>query len=84
VSISSTSPRSSKGALSEITPIVVDENGASAFIDVSVSSLQKMRVDGTGPAFAKIGNRVRYRVADLEAYVAERLVRSTSETAKAA
>lgn len=67
-----------------IAPIAVDENGASAIIGVSVSSLQKMRVDGTGPVYAKIGNRVRYPVEGLKAYVAERVVRSTSEVAKAA
>lgn len=83
MSISSISPRS-KDAPASIGPIVVDEKRASEIIGVSVPSLQKMRVAGTGPAYAKLGNRVRYRVADLEAYVAERVIRSTSEPVKAA
>jgi len=62
-------------------PIVVDEVGASGIIGVSVSSLQKMRVRGDGPVFCKIGNRVRYRLSDLEKFVADRLVSSTSEGA---
>ena len=60
-------------------PIVVDEVGASDIIGVSRSSLQKMRVYGNGPIFVKIGNRVRYRVSDLEKFLADRVVSSTSE-----
>lgn len=62
-------------------PLAVDENVTSAMTGISVSSLQKMRVRGDGPPFAKVGNRVRYRVADLEAYLAERVVSSTSAAA---
>lgn len=62
-------------------PLAVDENVTSAMTGISVSSLQKMRVRGDGPPFAKVGNRVRYRVADLEAYLASRVVTSTSAAA---
>ena len=61
--------------------IAIDEIEASARIGVPVSSLQKMRMRGDGPPFAKIGQRVRYRVADLQAFVDAHLVRSTSEAA---
>lgn len=61
--------------------IAVDERAASALIGVPVSSLQKMRMRGDGPPFAKIGQRVRYRPCDLQAYVAGRVVVSTSEAA---
>lgn len=61
--------------------IAIDEIEASARIGVPVSSLQKMRMRGNGPAFAKIGQRVRYRVADLQDFVDAHLVRSTSEAA---
>lgn len=84
LSISSTSPRCAKGAPVEFAAIAVDENRAAEIIGVSVSSLQKMRVAGTGPVYAKLSSRVRYRIVDLEAYVAERIVRSTSDAAKAA
>ena len=60
-----------------------DERGASARLMLSVSTLQKMRVSGRGPKFCKIGKAVRYRVADLDAYMASCLVSSTSEKAAA-
>lgn len=59
--------------------IAVDENEAAARICVPVSSLQKMRMRGDGPPYAKIGQRVRYRVSDLQAFVDRHLVTSTSE-----
>ena len=65
--------------MTHLNPIAVDELVASAFTSISVSSLQKMRVRGDGPVYAKIGNRVRYRLADLEAFVSDSIVRSTSE-----
>lgn len=67
--------------MTNLNPIAVDEQGASALTGISVSSLQKMRVRGDGPLFAKLGNRVRYRVADLEAFVAASVVASTSAKA---
>lgn len=67
--------------MSNMQPIAVDENGASKLTGISVSSLQKMRIRGDGPPYAKLGNRVRYRVSDLESFVAARVVHSTSEAA---
>lgn len=61
--------------------IAIDENLASELIGVPVSSLQKMRMRGDGPPFAKLGQRVRYRPCDLRAYVDGRLVNSTSMAA---
>ena len=45
--------------------------------------LELMRLSGTGPKFAKIGRKVVYRPADLDAWVDGRVFSSTSE-AKAA
>ncbi|MDK2756433.1 MAG: helix-turn-helix domain-containing protein [Blastomonas fulva] len=61
--------------------IAVNEQAASALIGVPVSSLQKMRMRGNGPKFAKIGQRVRYRPCDLQDYVAGLVVASTSDAA---
>jgi hypothetical protein len=44
----------------------------------SVSSLNKWRVAGCGPPFVHVGHRVRYRAADLNAYIAAHTVTSTS------
>jgi len=61
------------------SPIVVDEHRAAELTGISVSSLRKLRITGGGPRFAKLGNRVRYRVCDLETYIEDRVVSSTSE-----
>lgn len=67
--------------MTDIRPIAVDEVVAATITGISVSSLQKMRVRGDGPPYAKLGSRVRYRVSDLETYVANSVIRSTSEAA---
>jgi predicted DNA-binding transcriptional regulator AlpA len=52
---------------------------AAAYLQVSKSALAKKRVYGDGPKFVRWGRAVRYRREDLDAYMAARLVRSTSE-----
>ena len=39
----------------------------------SVRSLSLWRVNGLGPRFLKIGNRIRYRLQDVEAWEEEHL-----------
>lgn len=46
---------------------------------LSTSTLEKYRVTGDGPRFAKLGERVIYRAEDIDAWIAARLVSSTSE-----
>ena len=60
-------------------PIAVDEKTAAALTGVSVSSLQKMRMRGDGPPYAKMGQRVRYQPDALRRWVEQHVVRSTSE-----
>jgi excisionase family DNA binding protein len=52
---------------------------AANYLRSSVSTLAKLRVYGGGPAFTRIGRAIRYRRADLDTYMADQLVRSTSE-----
>ena len=47
---------------------------------VSVSSLNKWRLLGRGPAFVYVGQRVRYQHGAVAAYIAERTRTSTSAT----
>lgn len=47
----------------------------------SRSSLQKDRLKGTGPKYLKIGRLVRYRPADVQAWLAAREAQSTSQAA---
>ena len=53
---------------------------AAEYLRVSNSTLSKMRCYGGGPRFAKAGARVvLYDRADLEAWLAARMVNSTGE-----
>lgn len=52
---------------------------AAGFLGVSISYLNKLRVLGGSPRYAKIGRAVVYDPADLEAWVAERRRVSTSD-----
>jgi excisionase family DNA binding protein len=42
-------------------------------------TMRKLRLKGDGPSFVKLGRAVRYRPVDLDAWVAARLITSTSE-----
>jgi predicted DNA-binding transcriptional regulator AlpA len=67
-----------------MTAMTVDTEGASQHVGLAVSTLEKLRLSGGGPRFVRLGRAVRYRVTDLEAYLAERVVESTSQPRKAA
>ena len=60
--------------------MVVDTIGAAALLGLSPSTLEKLRVSGSGPQYLKLGRAVRYRLDDLARWADERVVRSTSET----
>ena len=52
---------------------------ASAYTKLAVPTLERYRLTGEGPMFAKLGGSVRYRRCDLDAWIESRLVRSTSQ-----
>lgn len=64
-------------------PEIMDTAGAAKYLALSRPTLERLRLTGKGPQYAKLspGHRgpVRYRRADLDAWLASRLVRSTSE-----
>jgi predicted DNA-binding transcriptional regulator AlpA len=60
-------------------PALLDVHAAAAYVGLSVSTLNKLRIVGEGPQFVKLGHAVRYRVEDLAAWIAANLHRSTSE-----
>ena len=43
---------------------------AAAYLGLAVSTLNKWRCIGGGPEFLKLGKAVRYRVADLDGWIA--------------
>ena len=58
------------------------EREISAKFRLTVSWLRAARSRGGGPRFVKLGRKVLYDVAEVEKYLAERVVASTSEVAK--
>jgi len=60
-------------------PQYMTESETADYIRGSRSTLQKDRLYGRGIPFVKMGRRVLYRRADVDAYLAKNVVRSTSE-----
>ena len=55
---------------------------AARYLGVGQSTLERKRVDGTGPRFRTLGAKiVTYAVADLDAWASESIRSSTSEAA---
>jgi excisionase family DNA binding protein len=51
---------------------------AAQYVRLGKPTLDKARVTGGGPRYAKLGGAVRYRRADLDDWLASRIVASTS------
>lgn len=47
-------------------------------LGVAQITLRKWRLTGAGPVFVRCGRNIRYRLADVDAWVASRTVSSTS------
>jgi excisionase family DNA binding protein len=52
---------------------------AAKYLGLSVSTLNKLRLTGEGPAYFKLGRSVRYRLSDLDIWVEKRRRASTSD-----
>lgn len=48
---------------------LIDEPALAARLGVSRSTLQSWRYAGRGPRFIKLGRMIRYRTADVDAYL---------------
>ncbi len=57
---------------------------AAAYLRLSPRTLERHRVAGTGPRFTKLGRRVVYALAELDAWATARTFQSTSEADAAA
>ena len=60
-------------------PALMDSEAAAEFLKCSCWTLAAWRCKGGGPRFCKLGNRVRYALADLEKWVEAHTANSTSE-----
>ena len=64
--------------------IIHEEAGAGRYLGgdkkpISVRTMQRWRISGTGPVWCRLGRLVRYRQSDLDAHLAAHATRSTSE-----
>jgi len=58
---------------------LLNQSEAASFLRLSERTLERLRCTGGGPKFCKLGRRVLYLQSDLDAWVAARIVGSTSE-----
>jgi predicted DNA-binding transcriptional regulator AlpA len=58
---------------------VAPANVAARYVGLSESTLAKLRLNGNGPTYCKLGRRVVYRLADLDAWLQSRTTRDTSD-----
>lgn len=61
-----------------MNPDILTTLEAAHYVRLGKSTLERARVTGEGPRYANLGGSVRYRRADLDDWLASRLVTSTS------
>lgn len=57
----------------------VGESHVAKITNMSLAWLRKKRITGGGIPFSKMGRTVKYRLSDVQDYMEQRKVRSTSE-----
>nr|WP_081775388.1 helix-turn-helix domain-containing protein [Acetobacter persici] len=65
---------------SDLPPRYLRTPDASRFVGLSIRTLEKHRIYGTGPRYSKLGGRVVYRVDELQAWVESGARAHTSDT----
>jgi predicted DNA-binding transcriptional regulator AlpA len=60
-------------------PKVITVQVAARYVGLSESTLAKLRLNGNGPTYCKLGRRVVYRPADLDQWLQSRTTRDTSD-----
>jgi excisionase family DNA binding protein len=63
----------------QLTPKYLHTESAASYLGLSKSTLEKSRISGNGPPFRKLGRRVLYAIADLDAWADNCRRNSTSE-----
>jgi excisionase family DNA binding protein len=58
---------------------LLTQSDAAKLLRLSERTLERLRLQGGGPLYVKAGRSVRYREADIEAWITARVVNSTSE-----
>ena len=60
-------------------PVLLNTRQAAERCNLSPRTLEKYRVTGGGPPFIRLGSAVRYRIEDLDSWIAANRRRSTSD-----
>ena len=60
-------------------PVLLTTRDAARVLALSPRTLERLRLSGDGPRYCKLRRSVRYRQADLDAWLASNAVASTSE-----
>lgn len=60
-------------------PKVISAKVAARYVGLSESTLAKLRLNGNGPTYCKLGRRVVYRPTDLDQWLQSRTARDTSD-----
>lgn len=58
---------------------LLDVTDAAKYLNLSKSTLAKMRLSGKSPRYVKLGRKVAYRASDLDVWIEEQTFSSTSE-----
>ena len=69
-------------ALANALTQLLNQRAAAAMLGLSPRTLERFRCTGFGPVYRKLGRRVLYRPADLDAWIASRVRTSTSDLAR--
>lgn len=82
------SPREAGQTAAASTPtppslIFLDQSAAAELLGLSPRTLERFRLDGSGPQFRKFGRRVRYALSDIEAWADAQKRSSTSQSGDA-
>ena len=59
--------------------LLLTQRETALVLRLSERTIERMRRVGNGPRFVRLNHSIRYRQQDLDAYVAARVVASTSE-----
>jgi excisionase family DNA binding protein len=58
---------------------LIDQTALCRMLGVTTKTVEMWRVRGRGPRFVKVGSLVRYRKADIQAWLTSRTASSTSQ-----
>jgi excisionase family DNA binding protein len=59
--------------------VLLTTQEAARFLSLSSRTLERLRLDGSGPRYCKLRRSVRYRQADLDAWLTDSSRHSTTE-----